>query len=220
MDVHVYVFGRHVKIDKIGHLLALGHQAVKGCDNGLVKIRVLHVAAVDEEILRGVLLACRFGLAHKAAQLADGGVKLQRQQILVEAFTHHVDDALAQRSRLQTEHLGTVAVKGERHVGIDKRYALKGGDDVFQLGAVAFQELTAGRHIEKQVLDVEVAAFRTRARLLRGDLGAGDRQVGAHLVAGTARLQFDLCHGSHRCQRLATKAHGVKREEILCLRDL
>ena len=67
MDVHVYVFGRHVKIDKIGHLLAFGHQAVKGCDDGLVKIRVLHVAAVDKEILRGVLLACRFGLAHKAA---------------------------------------------------------------------------------------------------------------------------------------------------------
>ena len=101
MNVYVDVFGGHVKINKVGHLFAFRHQAVVG---------VHHVASVYEEELSLTLLLCAFGFAYKASDVAYRHLSVDGYEHGVDAFAQHVDDALAQASRLQVIQFGFVAV--------------------------------------------------------------------------------------------------------------
>ena len=57
MDIDINIFGSHLKIEKKRHLLALGHQTLESRHDGLGEIGMLHVTAIDKEILMGTLLA-------------------------------------------------------------------------------------------------------------------------------------------------------------------
>ena len=110
MNVYVDVFGGHVKINKVGHLFAFRHQAVVGVHHHFMKIGMLHVASVYEEELSQTLFLCAFGFAYKASDVAYRHLCVDGYEHGVDAFAQHVDDALAQASRLQVIQFGFVAV--------------------------------------------------------------------------------------------------------------
>ena len=92
---------------------------------------MLHIASVDEEELAGALLACRLGFAHEAVDLAHRGVDVECQEMLVYFLAEDVHNALAQGTCLEAVQLVLVVVQRKGYVGIDKHYALEGGDNVF-----------------------------------------------------------------------------------------
>ena len=110
VNVYVDVFGGHLKINKVGHLFAFRHQAVVGVHHHFMKIGVLHIASVYEEELSQALLLCAFGFAYKASDVAYRHFCVDGNKHGVDAFAQHIDDALAQASRLQVIQLSFVAV--------------------------------------------------------------------------------------------------------------
>ncbi len=220
MDVDVYVLGVDIKINKIGHLFALGQQAVEGLHDSLAEIRVAHVAPIDEEELMCAFLLARLGLAHEAADAAHRGLDMYGQQVLVDALAKHLDDALAQLAGPEVEHLRPVAVEGEGDVGVDEHDALEGRDDIVEFGGVRLQELPACGHVIKQILDEEVGTLGTRAGLLSHKPRPGDGEVCAQVGTAQTRLEFHLCHCRDGSQGLAPEAHGMEVEEVVGHPDL
>ena len=92
----------------------------------------------------------------------------------------------------KVEHLDVIAPKSESYLRIDQHYALESSNDVVQLGRVRLKELAAGRNIEEQILDKEVAAFLTRARFLTCNTTGRDRQMGSNLLTTKTCLQLNL----------------------------
>ncbi len=220
MDIHVDILGVDIEIEEIRYLVALRHQPLVGRHHRLVEIGVTHVASVDEEILVSTLFLGRLGLAHKAVDAADRGLKLNRQQVLVDALAENIDNALAQAATLEIVHLRPVARERERQLGIDQHDALEGTDDVVEFGAVGFEKLATGGNVEKQVLDQEVGTYGACTRLLTGKAGAGNGEMGAKLLGGQACFKLHLRHGGYRCQGLAAETHCPKIEQIVGKPDL
>ena len=105
-------------------------------------------------------------------------------------------------------------------IGIDQNDALEGGEDVAEFGGVGLQELPACRHVEEEVIDLEVTTHRTGGRLLSRHLRACYHQTRTYLILLTAREQLYLSHSSDRGQGLTTESHGAKGKEIVGLEDL
>ena len=106
------------------------------------------------------------------------------------------------------------------NAGIDQHNALEGGQDIAELRRIRLQELTTGGHIEEEVLDLEVTAYRTGGWFLAHHLRTGHQQAGAYLIFPTACQQFDMGDGSNRRQGLTTEAHRMEGKEIVGLTDL
>ena len=136
MYVDIDVGGVHVEVDEVRHLLAGRHESLVSTHHRLMKIGVFHVALVGKEVLMSVFFACRFGLTHKAGNLAQCGIYVERQQLLIGFSAEDVDDALPPVGGRQAEELHLIAVHGEGYVGIYQGYALKGREDVVELGGV------------------------------------------------------------------------------------
>ena len=81
--IHVDIFCRHIEIYEIRHLLSLRNESLERCQHRLVEIGMLHIPAVDEEILMGILLFRRLRFSHKTMDTAHRGVNAYRQQVLV-----------------------------------------------------------------------------------------------------------------------------------------
>ena len=64
-------------------------------------------------------------------------------------------------------YLVAVADELESHIGVHEGDSLKLGDDVCQFCLVRLQKFSSCRHIEEEVVDREVAAFRACHRFLR-----------------------------------------------------
>ena len=124
-----------------------------------MEIGVLHVPAVDEEILVAALLACRLWLAHESRNAAHGGLCLNGEQLLIETLAEDIDDALVEIGGAQGEHLLSVTVKGEAYLRIDEHYALKCLGDVAHLRGVGLEEFPACRDIEEEILYEEIATY-------------------------------------------------------------
>ena len=151
---------------------ALWYQTLVGLLHGLVEIRMLHVAPVDEEALRSSFLAGSLGLGHKALHPAKRRIHLYGQQLLCIAVSIDIGDALQQGARAQVHQLLAIAVQGESDIGIDQHNALEGRQDVVQLRGIGLKELTAGRHVEEQVADRKAAAYGTGTGFLALHTGA------------------------------------------------
>jgi len=220
MDIHVDVLGRDVEIEEERHLLALRDQPFKSLHHRFGKIRMAHVSAVDKEILMSAFLLCRLRLAHKAMDATERCLNLHGQEILIESVAEDVDDTLSQSAGPQVEQFRVVAVKPEDDIGIDEDDALEGRQDIVQLGVVGLEELTSGGHVEEEILHHEVRPLGTGTRLLPRHLSTGDGEMCADVLTPLPRLEFHLCHGGYRRQRLAAESHGMEVEEIIGLPDL
>ena len=105
-------------------------------------------------------------------------------------------------------------------IGINQNNPLEGRQDITQLRGVCLQEFPSGRHVEEQVLHLEVTTHRTGHRLLREYLRTCDDQLCTYLVFLTACLQLNLRHRCNGSQGLTTETHRVEGKEIGCLLDL
>ena len=217
MDIDVDVLGVYVKIEEIGHLLPLRHQPVVGRHDSLVEIGVLHVSPIDKEILMGSLLLGRLGLPDKASDLANRGLHVHGQQVLVEPLAEYVHNALPEIASMQTEYLRAVAMERESYLGIYQGDALEGCKDIVQLRGIGFQELPARGYIIKYIAYGEDTTHGTRARLLLLDPGTGNGDLRPHLVGSLARLEHHLRYGSDGSQGLAAEPHRMKGEEVVGL---
>ena len=137
MYVHVDVTCRHGEIDEVRHLHAHCNHSLKGIHHRLVEIGVLHISAIDEEILLRSLLLCRFRFAYESRNAAYGCLHLDGQQVVVESLSKHIHDALSQCACMQVHQLQSIAKHRKRDLGIYQCDALKGGHDVIELCGIA-----------------------------------------------------------------------------------
>ena len=78
----------------------------------------------------GTFLACSFWLSHKTGNLTHGRLYIDRQKILIDALSKHVDDALPQITCLQIKQFCIVAVKRKGYLRIDQYDAFKCCQDI------------------------------------------------------------------------------------------
>ena len=109
MDVNIDVGRIDLEEDEVRHLVALRNEMGEGLHHSIVEARVTHEASVDEEELRGVLLAGSLGLTHETANLHQRRLNLYRQQLLAKFLTKDADDALQGTSGRQMHQPVAVA---------------------------------------------------------------------------------------------------------------
>jgi hypothetical protein len=168
--VHIDVSRVDLEIYKIRNVRARRYQTIVGLSHRLMERRMLHIAAVDEEILVGALLARCLGLPDEAADGAHGRLDLHRQQVLTETLAEDIRDTLQEGSGTEVHQFGRTRMEGERQVRIDEDDTLESHEDIVQLRGIRLQELPSHRHIIEEVLDLEVAAHGTGGRFLRQHL--------------------------------------------------
>ena len=125
MDIHIDRSGIDIDIEEIRHLHALRYHAVVGCDDGLVEIRMPHVSPIDEEEFVTALLAGCLRLAHKARDVAERGLNLNRQKILRILSAIDIGYALTQAGRLEVLELSPIMMENKMNVRIDEHDALE-----------------------------------------------------------------------------------------------
>ena len=108
----------------------------------------------------------------------------------------------------------------ERHFRPDEGDAQELLDDGPQFRIVGLEELAAGRHVEEEVADGEVAAFRGGDRLCPRRFRFGNLDLGADFVFFAARSERDFGHGRDRGQRLAAEAVSQNPLEVFGRVDL
>ena len=84
-----------------------------------------HVAAVDEEKLEGVALACRGGEADEAADFDGGGLRLDGYEAVLDGASEELTDALFQRGLGELMDEAAVLGEGELDVGVHEDEALE-----------------------------------------------------------------------------------------------
>ena len=219
VDIDIDVGGADVEIEEIGDVEAGRDETVVGLLDSLMEIGVAHIAAIDEEILGGSLLAGGLGLGGEAADVGQGGIDADGQQVLEIAASIDVGDALARCGAAQVEEFLAVAVEGEGEARVDECDALEGRQDVVEFGGIALEELTAGRDVVEQVAHGDAGADGTGTGLLALDTRGSELEEYADLVGGTARAQLYLRHGDDGRQGLAAEPHGMEAEEVVGLSD-
>ena len=105
-------------------------------------------------------------LGHKTIDPAQGRVDIHRYQILTILTTKDIGDTLSQTASLQVHQFHTIVMHGKINLRIDEDDTLKGRQDIVEFRGIRFEELPAGRYIEKEVLHLEVTTHRAGRRLL------------------------------------------------------
>ena len=136
MNIHIDILCRYIEIKEVRNLLPLWDKSVESRDDCLMKIRMFHIAVVDEEILMGCFLTCRLWLTNKAVDMTKTRVNVYRQKILIESLTKYLHDSLTIATSTQTKKFCTIAVQRERYLWINQYDALKGGNDIIEFGSI------------------------------------------------------------------------------------
>ena len=108
----------------------------------------------------------------------------------------------------------------ESHICVHQCQALEFMQYMAVFHRVFFKKAATSHKIEKQVLDHNIGARRTYTRLLTLEFGALDDDACTHAVAGALGAHFDLADGHNTGQCLASKTHGMEREQIISMSDL
>ena len=95
MDVYVYLFGVHFKVDEVRYLFSHRQQTFESTHYSLIEIGMLHIPSVDEKVLLGSFFPGSFGLSYKACYFTQCGFHLYGEKVLVDAFTEYIHYALA-----------------------------------------------------------------------------------------------------------------------------
>ena len=136
MDIHINVARIHIEVEKIGHLLAHGNEALVGLHHSFVEIGMLHIAPINKEILVRTFFACCLRFAHKSRNFTHHCVDVEGQKVLIEPLSKDVNDALPWHACTQIKQECGAVAQGEVDVGVDQGNAFKGRDDVVELGGV------------------------------------------------------------------------------------
>ena len=88
-----------------------------------------------------------------------------------------------------------------------KSNTLKLREYIAQFRRIGFQEFTACRNIEKQILNGKVTAFGARNRLLTFYLRTGDNQLCTQFFILKTGFKLHLRNGRNRSKRLTTEPH-------------
>ena len=94
MNIHIYIMWIYLKENEIRHLFTLWNQTFVGCHHGFSKIRMLHISAIDKEVLVWHFLARRLWFADKARDIAHRGIDLYRQEVLINLFAKDINNTL------------------------------------------------------------------------------------------------------------------------------
>lgn len=86
MYVYIYLRRVYLEIYKIRHLFIVGNQTLVGCHDGLGEIRMLHVAAIDEEILMETLLLRTLRRSDIPVYLRQRSLYTDRKKFAVDIF--------------------------------------------------------------------------------------------------------------------------------------
>ena len=115
MNIHIDIGCRHFEIDEIRHLLSNGNKSVESALNSLVEIRMLHIAPIYEEILMSPFLLGRLRFSHKAMNVAKRRIDLHGQQVLIQALSEDIDNALTEAAFLEIKQFRIIAMQRESH---------------------------------------------------------------------------------------------------------
>ena len=111
-------------------------KSVESRNDCLMKIRMFHIAVVDEEILMGCFLTCRLWLTNKAMDMTKTRVNIYRKKILIETLTKHLHNTLTIAASTQTKKFCTIAMQREGYLWIDQHDALKSSNDIIEFGSI------------------------------------------------------------------------------------
>ena len=125
MDIHVNVSRVYLEIYKIRYVRARENQSFVCLLDCLMEISMLHIAAVDEEVLMGALLTGRLRFGHKATNLTECRFDADGQQVLPIAATIDIGDALAQGAGTQVHQFLTVGMEGEVQCRVNQHHTLE-----------------------------------------------------------------------------------------------
>ena len=221
--VHVHIHQRRVDLheQRIGRLLVAVQHVFVGAARTVHDHFVAHKAAIH---IRKLVVGARargVGEPCAAHHFERSGVVFHRDGLRHELITQHIGQALLQASctRVHAPLLHQLALvpDGKAHVGAGQGVAAHGFDAVRQLGAVAFQKFAAGGGREKQLFDLHRGAHSAGGRADFAGL-AIERERGG--LAVHTREQSQFRHRVDSRQRLAPKAHGHDRFEVIQVADL
>ena len=125
-----------------------------------------HVSSIDEEEIVTALLTGRLRLAHKARDVAERGLNLNRQKVLRILSAIDISDTLTQTGGLEVLELCPIMVEDEMDVGIDEHDALESLEDIAEFGGVGLEELPSGWDIIKEVVHLKAATHRSGSGFL------------------------------------------------------
>ena len=169
VDINIDSLGCDVEIDEIGGSLVSKKHSLIGGHHRLMKIRVLHVSAVDEEIL-GQTLTCCFRLTHKTEDIHHLSVGLHIHQLSAEHLSRRtLKDllyALLIRPGSEVKKHLIIAHESEMDRRINQHYPIEVLQQVPELCLVGLEEASARRHVEEEVLHFYVRTFRALCGLL------------------------------------------------------
>ena len=218
VHVHVDARGVDLEVEHVDRLALAVQHVLVGAAHRVRQHLVAHETAVDVEELVVGARARRIGdagaadHAHRAAHMLDDDAL--RHEILAERIAQALLALLAGAPLL--DQLAVVPDR-EAHVGPRQRMAAHRLDAVGELGGIGLEELAPRRGREEQLAHLDRGAARTRHRA-QFARAAVERPgaVGTH----RARLQAQLGDRVDGGQRLAAKAHGADRLEVVEARDL
>src|SRR5690606_25324525 len=185
----------------------------------MIEIGVFHKAVVYKKILLSPGFLSILGLTNKPVKVDDGGLLRHRNQALIVAVSKYVYNPLFKGLCWQVEQLLAIAMKREMDVGVRQRYALEFLNDMPHLHRVAFQKVTTGRNVVKQVFYADVCSRRKGFRFLAHHIRSGNFDARTQFVFHTACLKLHVGNRRDRSQRFPTETHGTDGEEIIRLPD-
>ena len=218
MNVHVDACGVNLKLQEVGHLLAVGYEALEGGEDRLGEVGVFHETAVDKHELVRALASRRFGRAHKARNASQRGVDLDGYEQGVHFAAKELHDALAEVALGQVDHECGALVQGECAVGVGQGNAFELRHDVREFRLVRFQELASCRDIEEDVAHGKVGTYGAGYALLTDEARALHQDAGAQFIFFLACAQFDLRHCGNGGKCFATETHGAQAEKVVSFR--
>ena len=95
-----------------------------------------HISPIDEEEIVTALLTGRLWLAHKARDVAERGLNLNRQKVLRILSAIDISNTLTQAGRLEVLELSPIMMENKMNVRIDEHDALESLKDVAEFGGV------------------------------------------------------------------------------------
>ena len=219
MDIDIYCRGIDFKIHEIVGLDIGAQQPLVTFENGLMEHRMAHIAAVDGQILERIAAPRIFGKPDKSAEFDKRCRGLDGNELLVEILSEEIGDAAQFCGTAQRKDCHVVMDKREVYPRIDQRQALELAGYGSHLNGILFQELTAGRHVIEQVLDLHIRSGSRALGLLALYFGAIDDEPRADGGIFGFCAHFDAGNRAYRGKRLAAESHCGQSEQIVGSRN-
>ena len=173
------------------------------------------ITVVGKEKLVCPALSRKLRRGNVAVNFGQRGLLVYFDKLLIDGFSLQLNNPFSQVCRRKLQGLHIIFYERELCVGVYQRDALYFGENITAFGFVRFQEFTARRHVEENILHGDSRSHSTGYGLLTFHFGAGNFQQCSHFVFGAAGFKFHVGDGRHGSQRFAAKTAGVQCEKII-----